>query len=277
MLSHLNGDSHELSAQPTTSLVVSTRTCSHHHNNNNNNNNNDDSDDSPRRIRKEEPDNNNDNKNTFQTTTLIRRAILGGLAGGYITLCCLLLVHLVYPSALPHFSRVVCPRGFCHDWNNQQQLEGSIRGAPSPPTGVDSYLNHFGAGTPHNSTLLSPSKRTLAQKTHHPQSHQHHHHQQQRQQQTQRKLASSFKDQDPELVIAGKMMVEDGPCNIAQLDLKTSKWSLIQRIQLSLYNSYSGGEVYSLLANYTQQIPVDDHDDTDGVKKYVYKLCVSRE
>ena len=56
---------------------------------------------------------------------------------------------------------------------------------------------------------------------------------------------------DPLLVIAGKMSVEDGACNIAQLNLKTGRWSLTQRIQLSLYNSYSGGEVYSLLANHT--------------------------
>ena len=56
---------------------------------------------------------------------------------------------------------------------------------------------------------------------------------------------------DPQLVIAGKMTVEDEPCNIAQLNLVTGKWSLRQRIQLSLYNSYSGGEVYSLLANHS--------------------------
>jgi Protein tyrosine and serine/threonine kinase len=53
------------------------------------------------------------------------------------------------------------------------------------------------------------------------------------------------------LVVAGKMSVEGEPCNIAQYNLKTSEWSLDERIQLSLYNSYSGGEVYSLLANYT--------------------------
>lgn len=56
---------------------------------------------------------------------------------------------------------------------------------------------------------------------------------------------------EPQLVIAGKMVVEDGACNIAQLNLKSGEWSLQQRIQLSLYNSYSGGEVYSLLANHT--------------------------
>lgn len=60
----------------------------------------------------------------------------------------------------------------------------------------------------------------------------------------------------PQLVIAGKMTVEDGPCNIAQLNLRNNEWSLNERIQLSLYNSYSGGEVYSLLANHTSE-PVD--------------------
>ena len=61
----------------------------------------------------------------------------------------------------------------------------------------------------------------------------------------------------PTLVIAGKMTVEGGPCNIAQYNLKTGEWSLSERIQLSLYNSYSGGEVYSLLANhtYSTQLP----------------------
>lgn len=65
----------------------------------------------------------------------------------------------------------------------------------------------------------------------------------------------SFKD--TQLVIAGKMSVEDAPCNIAQFNLKTSEWSLTERIQLSLYNSYSGGEVYSLLANHSMQADSD--------------------
>ncbi|KAL3776804.1 hypothetical protein ACHAW5_006223 [Stephanodiscus triporus] len=56
---------------------------------------------------------------------------------------------------------------------------------------------------------------------------------------------------DPQLVIAGKMTVDDEPCNIAQLNLKTGKWSLRQRILLTSYSSYSGGEVYSLLANHS--------------------------
>jgi hypothetical protein len=53
------------------------------------------------------------------------------------------------------------------------------------------------------------------------------------------------------------MTVEEAPCNIAQLDLKSGQWSLSERIQLSLYNSYSGGEVYSLLANHTPAVPVE--------------------
>ena len=66
----------------------------------------------------------------------------------------------------------------------------------------------------------------------------------------------------PQLVVAGKMTVEDGPCNIAQYNLKTHAWSLTERIQLSLYNSYSGGEVYSLLANHTF-LPMVDSEDVD--------------
>ncbi|KAL7580940.1 hypothetical protein ACA910_005757 [Epithemia clementina (nom. ined.)] len=79
--------------------------------------------------------------------------------------------------------------------------------------------------------------------------------------QTTRRLADEHvKSQGPTLVIAGKMSVEDGPCNIAQYDLKKAEWSLSERIQLSLYNSYSGGEVYSLLANHTNHEPTSDDD-----------------
>ena len=66
---------------------------------------------------------------------------------------------------------------------------------------------------------------------------------------------------DAQLVIAGKMSVDDGPCNIAQYNLKTNQWSLSERIQLSLYNSYSGGEVYSLLANHTTTPFYQDESD----------------
>jgi len=68
------------------------------------------------------------------------------------------------------------------------------------------------------------------------------------------KTPSKSRKDDPQLVIAGKMSVDDAACNIAQYNLRTKEWSLTERIQLSLYNSYSGGEVYSLLANHTNRI-----------------------
>lgn len=55
----------------------------------------------------------------------------------------------------------------------------------------------------------------------------------------------------PKLVIAGMMKVGDRPCNIAQMSLKSGNWSLQELTQLSLYNSYSGGEVYYILANHS--------------------------
>lgn len=68
----------------------------------------------------------------------------------------------------------------------------------------------------------------------------------------------------PQLVVAGKITVEGGPCNIAQFNLKTKEWSLTERIQLSLYNSYSGGEVYSLLANHTFLPAKSDTEDSES-------------
>jgi len=74
----------------------------------------------------------------------------------------------------------------------------------------------------------------------------------------------------PKLVIAGKMSVGGGVCNIAQLNLATSEWSFTKRIQLSLYNSYSGGEVYSLLVNHTSELSLSkaslDHGSPRKIK-----------
>jgi len=64
----------------------------------------------------------------------------------------------------------------------------------------------------------------------------------------------------PKLVIAGMMKVGDHPCNIAQMSLKSSNWSLQELTQLSLYNSYSGGEVYYILANHSW--PSSKNNDT---------------
>mmetsp|Transcript_5366 Transcript_5366/g.10361 ORF Transcript_5366/g.10361 Transcript_5366/m.10361 type:complete len:1057 (-) Transcript_5366:108-3278(-) len=76
------------------------------------------------------------------------------------------------------------------------------------------------------------------------------------------------KTHGPTLVIAGKMSVEDAPCNIAQYDFNEKEWSLTERIQLSLYNSYSGGEVYMLLANHTLSGDGTDSDE-DGQKRLI--------
>lgn len=63
------------------------------------------------------------------------------------------------------------------------------------------------------------------------------------------------------LVIAGKMTVGDTFCNIAEMDLNQGGWSLNERIQLSLYDSYSGGEVYYLLVNHTFSHSATDIED----------------
>ena len=55
----------------------------------------------------------------------------------------------------------------------------------------------------------------------------------------------------PKLVVAGKLQIKDQPANIAEIFLDSNKWSMTDKIQLSLYFSYSGGEVYSLLANHS--------------------------
>lgn len=74
-----------------------------------------------------------------------------------------------------------------------------------------------------------------------------------------------LKGSKAKLVIAGKMMVEEGQCNVAQLDLGAGEWSLSERIQLSLYNSYSGGEVYMMLANNTSPPLVTSDDGSGGI------------
>jgi len=76
----------------------------------------------------------------------------------------------------------------------------------------------------------------------------------------------ALKGSKAKLVIAGKMMVEEGQCNVAQLDLGAGEWSLTERIQLSLYNSYSGGEVYMMLANNTfPPVLKQDEDSSDTI------------
>ena len=165
----------------------------------------------------------------YQTPQRIRRfAICGGLLGGSIAILLLFTATHRYgmdEQRLHHLFRRHCP--------SCPQIRGQIPILSS--WGVDEYLRLFSKRRldhdSRNSTASSSSR-----------------HRQHR-----RKLADTAAavNHGPSLVIAGKMTVMDGPCNIAQYNLKTDEWSLSERIQLSLYNSYSGGEVYSLLANHT--------------------------
>lgn len=105
----------------------------------------------------------------------------------------------------------------------------AVRGGANEKFGVEAYLDLFGKSG-EKSRKASPGNAATGRKL------------------TDVQLVT------PRLVIAGKMSVEDFPCNIAQLSLQTNEWSLKARLQLSLYNSYSGGEVYSLLANHTADL-----------------------
>ena len=69
----------------------------------------------------------------------------------------------------------------------------------------------------------------------------------------------------PKLVVAGKMTVDGGPCNVAEMNLDSGQWSLKERIQLSLYYSYSGGEVYYMLPNRT--LPLARPGSNNGKSK----------
>jgi hypothetical protein len=197
---------------------------------------------------------------------LIRRMLLGGLLGGFLSVCTILILQVIYeyPSPLlsaTTLSNMVCPQAqqqgaACGGmWlkANLPVLRGS---APTRTTvvttGVGSYPPLFGRGDGATKNVSSSSSTTLLPTA------------------PKRKLKLAIEStwsRGPELVIAGKMTVEEGPCNIAQLNLKSKEWSITQRIQLSLYNSYSGGEVYGLLANHTYQRPSKD-DDVDD-RRYV--------
>eukprot|EP00522_Entomoneis_paludosa_P008991 CAMPEP_0172455292 /NCGR_PEP_ID=MMETSP1065-20121228/11993_1 /TAXON_ID=265537 /ORGANISM="Amphiprora paludosa, Strain CCMP125" /LENGTH=1049 /DNA_ID=CAMNT_0013207753 /DNA_START=294 /DNA_END=3443 /DNA_ORIENTATION=- len=114
--------------------------------------------------------------------------------------------------------------------------------------GIKAYLDLFDSMIKSNVNNTHSNTTNNASSTEHTANHRH--------------LAEERpRNQGPSLVIAGKMAVEDGPCNIAQYDLKADQWSLKERIQLSLYNSYSGGEVYSLLANHTMHQSSLDQDE----------------
>ena len=196
---------------------------------------------------------------------LIRRICWGGIAGGLLALCSVMLIDFANPGALNDMFRGVhCPgssdTGTC-DAYYYSSHSSFLR--LNPPNGIASYMDLFFGRTEeddskslsgegeHKAELLgtteSSSSDTPTGKH-------------------KRQLIGSM-EKGAQLVIAGKMTVEEGPCNIAQFNLKTNTWSLTERIQLSLYNSYSGGEVYSLLANHT----VSFADNPEG-GRYVH-LC----
>jgi hypothetical protein len=182
-----------------------------------------------------------------------RFAAAGGIAGGCFAI--LLLVLLDNPDQILSSLNADGPAQLwgdrplaCAAVSVESDVSGScasIRSrsaAVGPVAGITAYLDLFDPKRKRQE--LFNSTRSLLQRR-------------------QREDSSSSSRHDPTLVIAGKMTVEDGPCNIAQYNLKTGVWSLLERIQLSLYNSYSGGEVYSLLANHTSQvIPYNDDEES---------------
>jgi hypothetical protein len=152
-----------------------------------------------------------------------RRALYGALIGGLVACCMVAAIIAGGNSFPPDFSQTgLIRREYSPSWTTTES--------------ISYYLSLFQRGDFFFSETGNHLERRLAD--------------------------SSGSFRDAQLVIAGKMSVDDGPCNIAQFNLKSNRWSLSERIQLSLYNSYSGGEVYSLLANHTSSPPVvQDSDD----------------
>ena len=215
-------------------------------------------------------------KGTSSGSYLCRRAAWGVLSGGLIAITLLVLLSIFAPSTLHSLANLLATSSATpvttYDAAAASGGAGRLRGEKEP-TGVKSYLNLFARPLAlsdrtiqSTQATIPPRKITLTK--------------------LQRRLADSSSGsgesstgtgsssgsgpsnsggsfKDAQLVIAGKMAVEDAPCNIAQFNLKTQEWSLSERIQLSLYNSYSGGEVYSLLANHTNnQLETDSSKDS---------------
>ena len=182
---------------------------------------------------------------------LIRRLLWGGFAGGFVALCSVILIKEANPGLLQDM--FTSCRG--NSVNDKMGTCNASYPSPSLPflrlkrqTGITSYLNLFG-GTKDEGEDLKEAQFDSSgmSKDRH------------------RRTLSGSMERGAQLVIAGKMTVEEGPCNIAQFNLRTDTWSLTERIQLSLYNSYSGGEVYSLLANHS----VSYANDPEG-GRYVF-------
>ena len=160
-----------------------------------------------------------------------KSALIGGLVGGCIALLGLLAIAIEGSDwwRTLQYSQRQCFSQTCSAMRGQQQTV--------VVNGIQTYLDLFDWRRQRRDVTGSKSNRPR------------------------RKLAAdiqtSSSGQNPTLVVAGKMSIAGGPCNIAQYSLKTREWGLDERIQLSLYNSYSGGEVYSLLANHTTYPAID--------------------
>jgi hypothetical protein len=163
--------------------------------------------------------------------SLAKLACAGSFVGG-----CFALLLIALPALDVSSESCGGPGSACA---TSQQWKPSLRSKLSLE-GITSYLNLFGSPTQELGEETTSRHRKLSDE--------------------------KRKSRGPTLVIAGKMSVENAPCNIAQFDLNKQEWSLEERIQLSLYNSYSGGEVYMLLANHTQSNEAAE-EDTDGQKK----------
>jgi hypothetical protein len=181
-----------------------------------------------------------------------RFATAGGMAGGCFAILLLvlldnpdqILLSLNGPAQLWSDRPLTCAAAAAESGGDGESCPAMRgRSAVGSAAGITAYLDLFDPRRMRQE--LFNTSRFLAQRR-------------------QRSESASSSRHDPSLVIAGKMTVEDGPCNIAQYNLKTGVWSLLERIQLSLYNSYSGGEVYSLLANHTSQFIQYNDDDESG-------------
>ncbi|KAG7349872.1 hypothetical protein IV203_012469 [Nitzschia inconspicua] len=172
---------------------------------------------------------------------LCQRLAIGAMLGGLAVVCFFSAMNAANPQFLEHFSFRISNMFRMNDDQCFSCPKDGIR-RRRYDTSSNSHMidSNWNLNKTTLVTKFDPSRRTLAASPSSPTG-------------SANSMFNGENDdyKDTQLVIAGKMSVDDAPCNIAQYNLKKSRWSLTERIQLSLYNSYSGGEVYSLLANHT--------------------------
>lgn len=189
-------------------------------------------------LRNTPPSHSSEGRHRIRRTCLLIGSFIGVSLSAYFVV-----KHLQLPSA--------CLKGGCDGPANAWlSLRKTWPRNLSDGTHILKYLDLFGFSRPpsdsDNTTIPNRENRNLLGSI----------------------SSSNDPSRDPQLVIAGKMTIDDGTANIGQYNLKTKEWSLTERIQLSLYNSYSGGEVYSLLANHTFLTSGDsESSDDDSTKR----------